>query len=449
MRFLYDFLFPFFGENAQEIIKTSFSCLRMLFCVLLFSFHLPKKSHFVRRAFCAAAVLFASIAAASALRIAFPYPFCRILSRQIDYYVSLLILFLLFDASSPMLLLQWCAGMAASDLSARLFDFLIVLSGHHPSETISLFSVPSDVRDLLIRYGFQWGLILLCWYLFGRRKLQFYDRRTEHAITLLSFIAALSLGILNGITREYMGDSIPLYTVILILFVLLSSLILFLRTGILTQGQYRQEIDLLEELLREEKKQYESAKQNVDVINMKVHDLKHRLNSIDERLTREEIESLRDAVGIYDNSINTGSEALNVLLYEKQLVCEKDGIHISCLADGHALDFMRPSHLYALFNNAIGNAIEAVQKLSVPEKKLIDITVERLDGNVLINLSNYFEPSSLAPEAMSSSKADASHHGYGIKSMRYILSQYHGSLSFQTEKDMFHLIMTIPLPAKR
>ncbi|MBQ5987342.1 MAG: sensor histidine kinase [Clostridia bacterium] len=403
----------------------------------------------MRRSIASAAVLLASIAAAAALRIAFPFAFVRVLSRQIDYYVSLLILFLLFDAPAPTLLLQWCAGMAASDLSARLFDLLIVLCGHHPSETISLFAVPSEARDLVIRFVFQWSVILLCRYLFGRRKLEFFDSRTERSIVILSFIAALSLGLLNGVTREYMGDSTPLYTVILLLFILLSSLILFLRTGILTQGQYRQEIDFLEQLLREEKKQFEAAKQNVDVINMKVHDLKHRLDSIDDRLTGEEIASLRDAVGIYDNSINTGSEALNVLLYEKQLICEKEGIRISCMADGHALDFMRPAHLYALFNNAIENAIEAVQKLSVPEKKLIDITVERTDLYAQINVSNYFEPSASAPDAVFSTKADAARHGYGMKSMRYILSQYRGTLSYQAEKDMFHLTMRIPFPPKR
>ena len=42
--------------------------------------------------------------------------------------------------------------------------------------------------------------------------------------------------------------------------------VLLLRTGILSQNQYRYEITLMEQLLREEKKQYQSVKENLKQI---------------------------------------------------------------------------------------------------------------------------------------------------------------------------------------
>ena len=49
---------------------------------------------------------------------------------------------------------------------------------------------------------------------------------------------------------------------------------------------------------------------------------------------------------------------------------------------------------------------------------------------------------------MQTDKPDKIHHGYGIKSMRYIAKSYGGELSFYTEDDMFFLNITVPIPKK-
>ncbi|MBO7364725.1 MAG: GHKL domain-containing protein, partial [Lachnospiraceae bacterium] len=41
---------------------------------------------------------------------------------------------------------------------------------------------------------------------------------------------------------------------------------------------------------------------------------------------------------------------------------------------------------------------------------------------------------------------DRNRHGYGLKSMRYIVKQYHGTLTLETEDDMFTLTAVIPVP---
>lgn len=65
-----------------------------------------------------------------------------------------------------------------------------------------------------------------------------------------------------------------------------------------------------------------------------------------------------------------------------------------------------------------------------------------------MEVTNYF---SAPPEAdatsgtLQTSKSDKVHHGYGIKSMRYITENLGGTLNISTEDDIFYLTVKIPL----
>jgi sensor histidine kinase regulating citrate/malate metabolism len=105
---------------------------------------------------------------------------------------------------------------------------------------------------------------------------------------------------------------------------------------------------------------------------------------------------------------------------------------------------MRTRHLYSLFNNAIGNAIEAVKKLSDPEKRVISITVERQGGDVVIEVTNFYDGRLVTPGE--TTKKDRSHHGFGTMSMKYIAESYGGSISINTEGEIYCLKISVPLP---
>lgn len=182
---------------------------------------------------------------------------------------------------------------------------------------------------------------------------------------------------------------------------------------------------------------------------MKCHDLKHQLSNLSSKLTDQEIRSLQEAINIYDNNIKTGSEVLDVLLYEKQLVCQKEGITLTCMADGRALAFMRTSHVYSMFNNALGNALEAVQNIDDPEMRVVDISVARHAGAVEIVVTNYFQGERPLQDGLpdSTTKEDKNRHGFGLQSMKYVAEQYSGSVQTSIEGPVFTLKISIPIPA--
>ena len=102
---------------------------------------------------------------------------------------------------------------------------------------------------------------------------------------------------------------------------------------------------MMDRILSEERKQFAQMKENIDIINMRCHDLKHQLEDFSGRLTDREIAELQEAMEIYDSNIRTGNEALDTVLYIHQLTCRKEGIILTCLADGNALSFMRTRHV--------------------------------------------------------------------------------------------------------
>lgn len=201
----------------------------------------------------------------------------------------------------------------------------------------------------------------------------------------------------------------------------------------------RMENTALNLMWQEERKQYELSKKTIDTINIKYHDLKHKLR--DMRLPEEEVESIQDAVRIYGSCIRTGSEALDVLLTENSLRCSEAGIRLTYMGNGADLGFMQTMDVYSLFGNAITNAVEAVEKLEDAEKKIIDIVSECRGELVSIHISNYFSGTLQIEDGLpkTSKTGEEGFHGYGMKSMKLIAEKYGGSLRASAEGDLFTL----------
>lgn len=432
------------GEYTYHFIVISSSLPSMLFAAALFSLNTRKKKHFFLRLVLGLLIVIAINIGLAVLRTHHENIYTRIIV-YICTYLCLLPLFLICCSDSlPSILLNWCAAMAVDDIGSRAFTLLTISLGKTHWETISLFSDSNEFRDWLIFYLFRFGTSVILHFIFRRAKCLETDGESIRNITVLSLFFTVWIVIFQAVSRQYMQESTKLYAIAASGTAMLSLTVLVFRTGILSQNQYRLEIAMLDKLLSEERKQYDAVKENIDIVNMRCHDLKHQLEDLSYKLTEGEIVRLKEAIKIYDNNIKTGNEALDVVIYEKQLVFQKEGIRFTCIADGSSLKFMRTTHIYALFNNALGNALEALRKLSDPEKKIIDLCVKKSGGIVEITVTNYFNGE--INENNATTKDNKSRHGFGIKSMKYIAEQYGGTLSASAEGEVFELTCWIPIP---
>ena len=137
---------------------------------------------------------------------------------------------------------------------------------------------------------------------------------------------------------------------------------------------------------------------------------------------------------------------LDTILTTKSLQCQNQGISLTCVADGQALDFMNPMDISALFGNALDNAIEGVKKLSDPEKRLIHVSVAKQKNFLRIRVENcYVGELQYENGVLATTKQDKQYHGFGMKSMKQIVEKYNGSMTVNTKDGWFELRILFPI----
>lgn len=126
-----------------------------------------------------------------------------------------------------------------------------------------------------------------------------------------------------------------------------------------------------------------------------------------------------------------------------------NGIFFTSMADGECLSFMRTRHIYALFSNALDNAVEAVMRVSSPEKRVISLHIRQLSSAVEIAVMNYYEGEiRFKNDLPQTRKTDGRRHGFGTSSMQYIVSQYGGTMKISAKDSVYLLEIRLNIPEK-
>ncbi len=246
-----------------------------------------------------------------------------------------------------------------------------------------------------------------------------------------------------------MGDKA--YTVYVLFDMLASLFLLSLQCAIVRRENAEQQSAVLRQLLQRQRRQMEISRETIELINIKCHDIKHQISRLSGRITPGEAENLTRLVDIYDGMAQTGSEALDVLLAEKSLLCGQRGIRFECMADGARLSFMDPGDVYALFGNAMDNAIEAVEKLADDGgERTIALRVGERKGMLLIHIENPCTGELTYEGGLPrTTKGDTRYHGFGMKSIRMIAGKYGGSMSAGAKDGLFTLNILLPIPDEK
>lgn len=215
--------------------------------------------------------------------------------------------------------------------------------------------------------------------------------------------------------------------------------------------QARQEVEAIHSVLQRQYEQYRQSRENIELINRKYHDLKHQIGIIrmepDAEKREAYLQQMESGMKGYEVQHETGSAVLDTILAAKHSYCVQHEINLTVVADGHKLGFMEVMDLCSVFGNALDNAIESVEKLPDPEKRLIRLAVYAQNNLLMIRVENYYEtPLQQSGQEFKTTKKDKHYHGYGIKSIRYTAEKYGGSLVIQTEESWFSLRILIPLP---
>lgn len=266
-------------------------------------------------------------------------------------------------------------------------------------------------------------------------------------LAVLIFVLFENIAILPELVGIEMDDSS--WVTIYIMQILLA-VILYLQNELFKKSAIRQELELMNILWNKEKEQYKISKENIALINQKCHDLKHQIRALrnaGQEDVKQYLEEMEESVQIYEAIVKTGNEVLDTILTEKSLYCKERRITVSCVADGSQMDFIHTVDLYAILGNALDNAIEAVEQFEHEEKRQIDVLIRRQQEMLLINVINPTKGNLVYEEEFPiTTKKDKEYHGYGLRSIRYMVKKYDGFVNISEEDGCFSLTILMPIP---
>lgn len=219
--------------------------------------------------------------------------------------------------------------------------------------------------------------------------------------------------------------------------------LLYLQTELFKKSALQKEMDALNLLYDRQRKQYQIARQNVQIINRKCHELKVQIADLRRLQPDESMEKSLDeaeqAARMYDANAATGNEVLDVVLTEKSLLCEAQRIRLNCVADGTCLTPIEPGDLYALFSNLLDQAIDAAAQQQDTERRMIDLLVCKRQGFAVINV--------IAPALSGGQPDHGRRHGYELKVARRVVQKYSGTMATEPRGELFAVKIVLP-PAK-
>lgn len=219
----------------------------------------------------------------------------------------------------------------------------------------------------------------------------------------------------------------------------------------LVEYHTRYERDVMENMLQNQLMQYKLSRESIDLINRKYHDLKHQImvlraeSDVDRR--NAYLDRMESDIKVYEAQNKTGNDILDTLLTSKSLYCMKHHIEITCVADGHLLDFMDVMDICTILGNALDNAIECELKIPDKEKRLIHLSVSTKKQFLMIGVDNYCEEKPVFKNGLPlTSKKDYAYHGFGVKSIQYSAEKYGGFITVSQDDNWFRILAMIPLP---
>lgn len=415
---------------------------RYLIAMLLFSRRLPRQRHCAARA----ALWSALCLAVSFLLPVFTDELAYVTALfLIECLLSMYIVKLCHRVDWTMTLYVASAAFSAEHIASML-DSIVALA---KPELLNYVQIERLNPWILLNYTLSAALVYLVIYrvMFHRSRLT-DDHNLSFNAMLLLLVISLAVNLWMNLIYS---NLVPDRTFWISLFeygfnILCSGFLLRIQAGMLHESQMEKRLQITDMLWEQAREQYRISKENIEAINVKCHDLKHRLLAIKGRYDARDYADIMETIDSYGSQIVTNNEVLDVVFQEKNFQCRKLGIQFTCIIDGAALNFMDTTDLYVLFGNLIDNCIEAVSKLPGDEVKNIQVTVRRDKGFVIVATENgYVGELQWSGKRLRTSKADKSNHGFGMLSIENIVHKYSGRYSINVEDHIFYMNIVFPV----
>ena len=274
------------------------------------------------------------------------------------------------------------------------------------------------------------------------------DVKSGILILIISIMSTLSLYSFIGNVQADSEPNIKIQTLIFSFsFVVINTLILLLIYQINRLNKNNYDLKLMAEKMEAESSKNSEIKKIYEDISLIRHDTNQHLTIINDYLNKGDIEGCRKYIDKLwpklsktPNILQSGNKTLDSIINSKIALLDDTKFIITGNVD--MLKNMKEEDIVSLFGNILDNAIEATRKAP---RKLIELRFTSRNSNNIIICKNTTEyPVLENNKDLVSTKQDSKSHGYGIKIINKIVSDYNGILDFFEEDDMFGIEIAFP-----
>ena len=214
----------------------------------------------------------------------------------------------------------------------------------------------------------------------------------------------------------------------------------------LREAALHSELAAMDEVLHRQYEQYKQSKENIRLINRRYHELKMQIAAI--RAERDHakqdvaLAAMESGIRQYEAENKTGNPVLDTLLTAKSLYCQQYHITMTCVADGHLLDFLETGEICTIVGTALDNATESVETEPDHEKRLIRVAVYAQNGFVMLRFENYCaQEVELGADGLPRRNT---HGGSDLRGVRAAAEKRGGTMTLHWENEWFTLRVLLP-----
>lgn len=218
--------------------------------------------------------------------------------------------------------------------------------------------------------------------------------------------------------------------------------------------QYEMEKELAEMKSNEAmmlEREYHSLSESYERNAKLFHDFRNHCGVLKNFLAKDKSEEalkyLEDLTGegsSYSSDVWTGDETVDYLIGSKKSIAEQKGISFEADVEFPRNMNIKSSDLCAILGNIVDNSIEASEKVTDPDKRMVRLIIRRIQQMLVIKVENTYE---YKPEVedgnFKTSKTDGGLHGWGIKSARTAAEKYDGMVQSNCTDELFTTVVTL------
>lgn len=358
------------------------------------------------------------------------------------FLLSLLGLVFCFKASLPSYLMAATIGYSMQNPSYCLASLVRLAIGFDADEQWYFMLL------ILLCIFPVYYFILYHLYLKDPNRRKGIHQIKEKRQIIITFVSVSALSVLSSLGMKGANETgfIDMWIYVYLANIAIGVISVTSELELLTSRRSLKEATRIKTMYQKDKESFKQAKDNIEMVNIKMHDLRHKIDNLSNRLDEGEIKELKTDMEGYVQIANTNCSAFDLVLQEKSIVLANEGIRFTCFLDASLLNYIPKESLYSLFENALSNAIEAVRPLPV-EKRVISVIGSNFKDYFTIHMENYCKDDNPLT-SLETTKEDKANHGFGLKSIFMIMNQYDGKYKLTKKDGVFSLDLLFHIPSK-